>query len=140
MRTKPRFVTKDDFFNYTTIDLDDALNVKDKSSNLANLFLMRTEDRLINFIDAETYRIFSWDSLNARQKENLQKAIIEQAEYILRNSDLFTDSGYDPEKGIITDSSKLYEISICKTAINYLKNAGLYNKVIINRRRFTDFR
>lgn len=140
MRTKPRFVTKDDFFNYTNIDLDDALKIKDKSSNLANLFLLRVEDRLMSYIDAETYRIFSWNTLNANQKENFQKAIIEQTEYILRNSDLFTDSGYDPEKGIIVEYSKLYEIMICKTAINYLKGAGLYNKVIVNRRRFTDFR
>ena len=41
MRTTPRFVTKDDYFNYTNQDLDDMLKVRDKSSNLANLFLLR---------------------------------------------------------------------------------------------------
>lgn len=140
MRTTPRFVTKDDFFNYTNQDLDEMLQVRGKSSNLSNLFLMRIEDRLMSFIDAETYRIYSWDGLSDNQKEYFQKAIIEQAEYILRNSDLFTDSGYDPEKGIIIDNDKLYKIMICRTSLNYLKNAGLYNKVIINRRRFTNFR
>ena len=140
MRTTPRFVTKDDFFNYTNQDLDDMLQVRGKSSNLSNLFLLRVEDRLMSYVDAETYRLYAWDNLTDRQKELFQKAIIEQAEYILRNSDLFTDSGYDPDKGVIIDSQKLYNIMICRTAINYLKNAGLYNKIVINRLRFTDFR
>ena len=140
MRTTPKFVTKDDYFNYTNQDLDELIKVKDKSSNLANLFLLRIEDRLMSYIDAETYRVFSFDHLSPIQLEYFQKAIIEQAEYILRNGDLFTDSGYDPDEGQKIDFSKLYDITISKTAINYLKNAGLYNKVIINRRRFTDFR
>lgn len=140
MRTTPRFVTKDDYFNYTNQDLDEALNIRDKSSNLANLLLLRTEDRLMSYIDAETYRVYSYDHLSERQLENFQKAIIEQVEYILRNSDLFTDSGYDPSEGQKIDWGKLYEIMICRTTINYLKNAGLYNKVIVNRRRFTDFK
>lgn len=140
MRTAPRFVTKDDYLNYTNQDLDDILNVRDKSSNFSNIFLLRVEDRLMSYVDAETYRIFKWEQLTGHQLECLQKAIIEQAEYILRNSDLFTDSGYDPEKGIVVDFNKLYEIMICRTAINYLKNGGLYNKVIVNRTRFTDFR
>ena len=140
MRTTPRFVTKDDYFNYTNQDLDDMLKVRDKSSNLANLFLLRIEDRLMSYIDAETYRVFSYNHLTPAQLENFQKAIIEQVEYILRNGDLFTDSGYAPEEGQKIDWNKLYDITICRTAINYLKNAGLYNKVIINRLRFTDFR
>ena len=140
MRTSPRFVTKDDYLNYTNQDLDEILNVNNKSSNLSNLFLLRVEDRIMSYIDAETYRVYSWDHLTPHQLECLQKAIIEQTEYILRNSDLFTDSGYDPEKGIIVDFNKLYEIVICRTAINYLKNGGLFNKVIVNRKRYTDFR
>ena len=46
MRTTPRFVTKDDFFNYTNQDLDDMLQVRGKSSNLSNLFLLRVEFRI----------------------------------------------------------------------------------------------
>ena len=94
----------------------------------------------MSYIDAETYRVFSYSNLTPTQLENFQKAIIEQVEYVLRNGDLFTDSGYDPEEGQKIEWGKLYDITISKTTINYLKNAGLYNKVIINRRRFTDFR
>lgn len=136
MRTTPRFVTPSDFFNYTGKDLNAELQDNDNNSNKANIFLMQIEDRLLARIDNASFRVYSWDNLSDFQKECLQKAIITEAQYILRNSDLFTDSGYDLEKGEIISIEKLQKISICKSAIDFLQQCGLYNHVIMNRHRW----
>ena len=140
MRTEPRFVRPNDFLNYTGKDLNEILNIDSNLSNRANLFLMQVEDNLLERVDAISFRTTTWDKLTDFQKECLQKAIIIQAQYILRNSDLFTDSGYDPEKGEIMPIEKIQAISICKTSIDYLHNCGLYSHVISNRRRYNNFR
>lgn len=141
MRTEPRFVNPDDFFNYFGLNLNSALKIKDNTSNAANLFLMHIEDKLLERIDAESFRIYKWDrnDLSAYQLENLQKAILIQAEYIIRNSDIFSDSGYDLERGEVISYEKLQKIAICRTSIDLLKNCGLFNQVIRNRPRFMDF-
>lgn len=135
MRTEPKFVKPSDFFNYTGKDLNALLQVNSNESNKANIFLMQIEDRLLARIDSETFRLRDWDNLTEFQIENLQKAIITEAEYIIRNSDIFTDSGYDLERGETIDYNKLQQIAICRTSIDFLKNCGLFNKVIQNRRR-----
>ena len=136
MRTGPRFVKPNDFFNYTGIDLQERFKSENNESNKANIFLMQIEDTLLARIDNMSFRNVTWDELSDFQLENLQKAIIYQAEYILRNGDLFTDSGFDIERGEIISFDKLQKISICRTSIDLLKNCGLLNHVIKNRRRF----
>ena len=139
MRTQPRFVTPDDFLNYTGKDLASMLNINDNISNTTNLFLMRIEDCLLARIDTESFRIVRWEDLTDFQTENLQKAIIYQTEYILRNSDLFTDSGYDLEKGEVMPYEKIQKIAICQVSRDLLQNCGLLNRVIKNRNRRSKF-
>ena len=138
MRTEPRFVKPSDYFNYTGKDLNYILKVDSNESNKANLFLMQIEDRLLARIDTISFRNVRWEDLTPFQLENLQKAIITEADYIIRNSDLFTDSGYDIERGEIISFDKLQKISICRTSLDLLKNCGLLNYVIVNRNRFLD--
>ena len=140
MRNKPRFVTASDFYNYTGKELNALLKVNNNSSNVANIFLMQVEDRLLARLDVISCRTTDWGNLTDYQMESLQKAIITQAEYILRNSDLFTDSGYDLEKGEVISFEKLQNITICKSAIDFLYGCGLYSHVMINRNRYVDFR
>lgn len=140
MRTEPRFVKPSDFFNYTGKELNALLQVNGNISNVSNLFLMQIEDRLLARIDMMSFRTRTWDNLTDFQKENLQKAIITEAEYIIRNSDLFTDSGYDLERGEIISSSKLREIELCRPALDYLRSCGLLNQVIQNKYRWNRFR
>jgi hypothetical protein len=141
MRTKPKFVEQSDYFNYFGVNLNEALRVQDNESNLPNLFLMQVEDKLLARIDATSFRIYNWDRnrLTPFQLENLQKAILYQAEYMIRNSDLFSDSGYDLERGQIISGEKLQSIAICRTSIDLLKNCGLFNQVIVNRHRYNEF-
>lgn len=139
MRTEPRFVSPDDFYNYWGVDLNAELRDNDNVSNKANIFLMVVEDRLMSWIDANTFRNVDWEELSGFQLEEFQKAILTQAMYMFRNSDISLDSGYDPEKGIVASKEDLDKILISQSAINFLKTAGLCNYTISNRRRRTRF-
>lgn len=144
---QPQFVSTDDFLNYWGIDLKEKLNKGANYSNFADMFLRRIEDRLMTWIDKNTFRIYAWDvykdenenDIMAKQKDYWKKAILEQAMYVFKNSDIGQDSGYDPEKGIVAPQQDLQAIEICRPCINFLTEAGLYNHVMMNRPRYTSF-
>lgn len=141
IRAEAKFVTPDDYANFFGQNLNAMLKIKDNTSNVANIFLMHTEDKILNRIDATSFRTNRWEveDLSELQLENLQKAILYQAEYMIRNGDIFSDSGYDLEKGEVISIEKLQKIAICRTSIDLLKNCGLFNQVIKNRRRYPEF-
>lgn len=141
IRAEAKFVTPDDYTNFFGQNLNAMLNVKDNTSNVANIFLMHVEDKMLARIDAISFRVNKWEveDLSEFQLESLQKAILYQAEYIIRNSDLFSDSGYDLEKGMVISVEDIQKITICRTSIDLLKNCGLFNQVITNRRRYPEF-
>lgn len=138
IRTEARFVTPDDFENYWGTNLNSLLKGKNYSSK-AEIFLKVVEDRLLNWIDANTFRVTQWDELTDFQIEQLQLAILTQAMYVFRNSDISLDSGYDPDSGIVADRGTLSGLVVSQAALDFLKTAGLYNHRIRNRRRFTRF-
>lgn len=139
MRTSARFISVDDYYNYTGKYLQKILQPNENNSNTADLFLMQIEDRVLAKIDEMSFRVTDFNELTAYQKENLQKAIIEECEYIMRNSDIFTDSGYDLERGEIISKEKLKNLELCNIAETYLRNCGLLNQKIGNRKRWTTF-
>ena len=150
---QPQYVSTDDFLNYWGIDLKEKLNKGANTSNFADMFLRRIEDRLMTWIDKTTFRIYSWDIYKDdykcgdeykqkaidESKDYWKKAILEQAMYVFKNSDIGQDSGYDPEKGIVAPEYDLQAIEICRPCINFLISAGLYNHVMRNRPRNTSF-
>lgn len=150
---QPEFISTDDFFNYWGINLESKLNTGDNRSNFANMFLKRIEDRVMSWIDANTFRNIPWENLKSDykveneyeqkyidiQKDYWRKALLEQAMYVFRNGDIGQDSGYDQEKGVIAPSENLQSIEICRPCINFLKCAGLYNHNIQNTFRYTSF-
>ena len=138
MNVKPKFVSAGDFENYWGEGLYN-LKSNDNASGKEEIFLRRVENRLLSWIDANTFRVTAWEDLTPEQVEHLQIAILEQAMYVYRNSDLIQDSGYDPEKGKIVDYTYIESIEICEAAIREIKIAGLYNHTIRNRRRFFRF-
>lgn len=138
LRTEPRYVSADDFENYWGVNLNAKLK-GDNYSNKADKFLLRIENRLMTWLDANTFRVYRWDELNDEQLEKFQLAILEQAMYVFKNSDLALDSGYDPDSGIIADYEIINKIAICQPTIDLLKTAGLFNLRIYNKRRFTTF-
>lgn len=136
MRTEPRFVKPSDYFNYIGTDLKTELALKDNESNMDSLFLMQVEDALLARIDAVTFRVTYWGQLNDNQLEHLQKAIILQAQYLIRYGDMFSDTGYDADKGFIAPTEKIQNAAVCPAAKDQLLGCGLWNHVIKNRRRY----
>ena len=134
--TSPKFVTPDDFFNYTGRDLRAILKPNDNISNSAELFLKNIEDDLMFRVDKLSFRLYPWDNLCQYQLDCMKRAVIKQAEYVLRNSDIMTDSGYDIEKGRIISRAELEEIALCPATIDALNACGLLNHVIRNHPRF----
>ena len=137
MNFYPRFVTVDDFKNFTGIDLRAALRSDDNVSNQAERFLLQTEDHLMAWIDKNTFRTLDYENLSPQQMDNFKKAILAQALYTYRNGAiaLGLESGYDSERGIVIDADKLAQLEVCQSAINYLSNAGLFNLNVKNRPR-----
>ena len=105
-------------------------------------FLKIVEDRLMAWVDSNTARNFAWDELWQYEwaLEHFQKALLEQAMYMYRNSDILMDSGYDPDSGIIAKREDLLKIAVAESAINLLKVGGIFNQVMTNRRRYLDFK
>ncbi|MBR3208856.1 MAG: hypothetical protein IKF82_01165 [Bacilli bacterium] len=153
IRMMPQFVSADDFINYWGLNLSLRLKNDDNLSNKTNIFLSQIEDRLMAWVDANTFRTIPWEYYKDEyeykteeerkvaqvRKEAFKKAILNQAMYVYRNSNIGLDSGYDPEKGVIVQSQELQAIEICRPAIDYLKTAGLYNHVMRNTFRYTTF-
>ena len=150
----PQFVTVDDYLNYWGIDLRAKLKANQNNSNKGDLFLKWVEDRLMAWIDANTFRNVPWENYRddynnyrsererkfcEEQKQAWKKAILTQAKYVFKNSNLGLDSGYDPEKGMVAAYEDLQKIEICRPAIDFIKKAGLYNHVVDNRYRYTSF-
>lgn len=136
MEFQPHFVTGDMFLAYTGINLDDKLRHNDNDSDRVNTFLFRVENRLMSWIDKNTFRVYDYYHLTPFQLEKFQCAILEQALYMWRNGDIAMDSGYDQERGMVADNRMLEEITVCRPCINFLTQAGLFNLKIKNRKRF----
>ena len=69
----------------------------------------------------------------------MKTAILEQALYVFKNGDLSIDSGYDPQRGTTIEKNDLMRREISTQAIDILKNAGLFNQNVANKRRYTSF-
>lgn len=130
MQTK--YITLDEFKEYTGIDLALQLKSDDNPSNTATAFLTRIENIMRAFIDSNFVRNVDreYPNFSDYQKEHYKLALIEQALYVFRNSDISSDSGYDPEKGIIIGKHDLRELAIAPNAIDELRLCGLWNRNI----------
>lgn len=122
-----KYITPDDFKSYTGIDLEIELSGGD-----AKAFIYRVEKRLEAYISANYYRIVdeSWPHLSDFQKEHYKLALIEQALYVLKNGDISTDSGYDPERGPVAQRGDLKSRVLAPNARDQLLLTGLIDRHI----------
>lgn len=132
-----RYITLDEFKDYTGIDLSIRLKSDDNPSKTAEAFLRRTTDRLEAYIEANYHRVIDkeYPNFTDHQKKNYKLALIEQALYIFKNGDISVDSGYDPEKGIIASKHALNEITLAPNAKNYLLLCGVLTRVLKTKGR-----
>ena len=131
----PKFITIDEFNNYWSVNLNEMLRTSANPSNQAELFLARVENRLMSYIDNNTFRRYRYEDLQGKQLSAFKEAIILQAMYVYKNGDLGMDSGYDTERGMVAKRSDLVELSVCQDAIDILSNAGLWNLTMKNKPR-----
>lgn len=132
---KSKYITADDFKEYFGIDLANMLKSDDNPSDTANAFLTRLENRIEAYIDANFYRKVEeeYQTFSDYQKKHYKLALLEQAMYIIRNGDISTDSGYDPEEGVKATPSQLKAIIISPNCKEQLILCGLWCRKIRNR-------
>lgn len=133
MELMPRFISVNDIENFIGINLID----KFKDEQKANVFIRMTEEQVMMWLNANTFRNINFSKLTDFEKENFEKAIIHQVYYNYRNGLLMYDSGIDPEKGKITDKTVLQDAEICDMTINCLKVCGLFTHAFQNSWRYT---
>ena len=123
MSLQTRFITLDDFQNYFQIDLRLEMGSQEKAIG----FLVRIEDRLETFINsAFNVRITrEYPYFTDYQKAHYKLALLEQAIYIFRNSDLSVDSGYDLDRGEI---GKPKDHAIAPNCKENLMLCGIWNR------------
>jgi len=134
---KTRYITVEEFKQYFGVDIESKLNTgeSDNLSNSAISFIMRVEDRMDAWLNSNYFQNVevNYPQFSEYQKRHYKLALLEQTMYILRNGDLSTDSGYDPEAGVIASINTLKELSISPTAKDHLLQCGLLSRHIGRR-------
>lgn len=132
-----KYITPDEFKQYTGIDLMQTLKDDDNPSNKANAFLFRIEVRMSAFFDANFYRNIDeeYPVFSDYQKEHYKYGLLEQALYVLKNGDISTDSGYEPDEGIKAKAEDLKKIIISPNAKDQFMLCGIWCRKIKNKAR-----
>ena len=132
MGIKTKYITPDDFKEYFGIDLDLELKNSANPSDTAEAFLLRIENRLATFIDAEFYRKVDeeYPQFTDYQKKHYAQALLEQAIYVFRNGDISVDSGYDYEQGEKASNDTIIKKIIAPNCKQELLLCGLWTRKI----------
>lgn len=123
-----KYITADEFLEYTGIDLGAQLKGNSNPSDKANAFLKRIEVRMESYLNANFFKRVSdcWPCFNDYQKLHYKYALLEQALYVFRNGDISIDSGYEPDEGIKISRNAIKELSLAPNAITHLQEIGLW--------------
>ena len=138
MELLTKYITVDEFNDYTGENLDGNLVNGDNPSNKGNAFLYRIEKRLSSYLDANFYRNVDkeYPTFTNYQKEHYKLALLEQALYIFKNGDVSVDSGYEQESGVVADREKLKTLFIAPNCKTQLMLCGLWCTHINNHGDF----
>lgn len=129
LRTK--YITPDEYKDYFGESLD-RLQDNDNPSNKKVAFLKRIENRMEALIDSECFRRVDreYPYFSEYQKLHYKRALLEQAYYVFYNGDVSTDSGIDPEKGVVITREAIEKASLAPNAKRELQLCGLWTKKI----------
>lgn len=129
MQLLTKYITADEFREYTGIDLEEELKGESNPSNKVNAFLKRIEDRMEVYLNAHFFKNINalYPCFTDEQKYHYKLALIEQAYYVFKNGDISTDSGYDQDRGIIASKHARTEITLAPNAIDHLRMTGLWS-------------
>lgn len=132
MELQTRYITADEFLQYTGINLREELNDTSNGSDKVNAFLKRTEDRIEAFLNAKFFKNVSdlYPEFSEFQKKHYKLALLEQAYYVFKNGDISSDSGYNQETLEIANQRKLRALAVAPNAIDHLRLTGLWSGFI----------
>lgn len=130
-----RFITLDEFKEYTGIDLAVQMKDDDSPSNTAEAFLLRNTERLEAYLESEYFRSpdREFGCMSNYQKYHYKLALIEQSLYIFKNGDISVDSGYEPESGVKVSAGYLSDITLSMNAKRELMLCGLLSRKVRGR-------
>ena len=128
MDLQTRYITKDEFRDYTGRNLDEELAGREAPETLIH----RVTDRLETWLNSKYYQniALKYPEFTDYQKEHYKKALIEQVLYILENGDISVDSGYNPDVGIIANTDTLSQVIISPNSKMHLEVCGLLSRKI----------
>lgn len=137
MEFQSKYVTADEFKEYTGIDLYGNLKDDDNPSNKVNALLFRVETRLDAFINANFYRNVDveYPTFSDYQKKHYKLALMEQILYMLKSGDISVDSGYDPDDGIKAKYEDIRKLVIAPNTKDQLMLCGLWCRKVRNKGR-----
>lgn len=132
MNLLTRYITADEFKEYFGIDLEKELRDTSNPSNKVDSFLKRVANRMETYLNANFFRRVTdeYPKFSDFQKEHYKLALLEQAYYMFKNGDIYADSGYDPDKGIIANKKELNGLVIAPAARDHLRMTGLWSRHI----------
>ena len=127
-----KYITPDEFTEYTGIDLGAQLKGNANPSDKAYSFLFRIEVRMEAFLNANTFKRITdeWPCFSDFQKQHYKYALLEQALYVFRNGDISTDSGYEPDEGVKLSPADRKKLTLAPNAIDHLQLCGLWTRKI----------
>ena len=132
MQFTPKYISADDYKVYFGEDLSSMFEPDDNPSNQVDSLLFRIENRLANYLKANYLHDINvyWKRFNQNEKEQYRIALLEQVYYVIRNSDISSDSGYDVDEGVKASKSQLRELIIAPNCRDVLLSLGLLSRQI----------
>lgn len=132
---KSKYITADEFKEYTGIDLALELKDDDNQSNKVNAFLFRVETRIEAWLETNYFHNIEreYPEFSDNQKKHYKIALIEQALYVLKNNEISEDSGLS-ETGVIVNRATINQLAISLNAKQQLQLAGLTNLAVYGKR------
>lgn len=128
MDFNPKYVTADNYFQLFGVELSFELPDNDNAGGKVNAFIFRIEMIVESFLQTELYKTIDFNEMTDFQQEHFKLGILEQMNYMIRNSDISGDSGYDPQKGVVVNRDYLKGITLGPNAIRQFMLAGLWSR------------
>lgn len=121
--------TVEDVLRFKGYDLNNELtsNINDVGDKPAERAINDVEEWLIAYINLNFDFTGDRSKLSGNQRKCFVKAVCEQIDYIIDNSDVRNLAGLNADAGIVIDSKVLEQKELSPSAFKYLRMCGLAN-------------
>ena len=134
MNLQSRFITNDEFKEYTGIDLGAELKGTSNNSDKVDSFIFRITNNLETYIQSQFFKKLDYEYAHFTdyQKEHYKYALMEQVLYVFKNGDISSMSGLEDER-IVTPRKELNKIIISENTKRELQLCGVWSRHIGGR-------